>query len=148
MGGLVVRREVDEEGNVYHVVVEGGGGVVVLHIFAVVEEVNHGFQVQVFLGVFEDVLHHLVVIGDGKVVVMVGIFFGNAQFVPQVHRHPGNVGVVAAVDVDEDNPLSFANCSTFSSSILVTFRSFQQNTIIADEQFIINSAKSKILPSS
>lgn len=105
MGGLVVRREVDEEGNVYHVVVEGRGGVVVLHIFAMVGEVNHGFQVQVCLGVFEDVLHHLVVIGDGKVVVMVGIFFGNAQFVPQVHRHPGNVGVVAAVDVDEDDPL-------------------------------------------
>ena len=148
MGGLVVRRKVDEEGNVYHVVVEGRGGVVVLHIFAMVGEVNHGFQVQVGLGVFEDVLHHLVVIGDGKVVVMVGIFFGNAQFVPQVHGHPGNVGVVAAVDVDEDDPLSFANCSTFSSYILDTFPSFQKNTIIADEQFIINSAKSKILPSS
>ena len=105
MGGLVVRGKVDEEGDVHHIIVEGGCGVVVLHVFAVVGEVNHGFQVQVRLGVFEDFLHHLVIIGDGEVVVMIGIFFGDAQLIAEVHRHPGDVGVVAAVDVDEDDPL-------------------------------------------
>lgn len=105
MGGLVVRRQVYEEGDVHHVVVEGGGGMVVLHIFPVVREVDHGLQVQVCLGVFEDFLHHPVVVGDGEVIVVVRVLFGNAQLVPEVHRYPGDVGVVAAVDVDEDDPL-------------------------------------------
>lgn len=103
MGGLVVRRQIYEEGDVHHVVVEGGGGMVVLHIFPVVREVDHGLQVQVCLGVFEDILHHLIVVGDGEVIVVVGVLFGNAQFVPEVHRYPGDVGVVTAVDIDEDD---------------------------------------------
>ncbi len=73
MGGLVVRRQVYEEGDVHHVVVEGGGGMIVLHIFPVVREVDHGLQVQVCPGVFEDILHHPIVVGDGEVIVVVRV---------------------------------------------------------------------------
>ena len=105
VGGLVVRGQVYEEGDVYHVIVEGGRGMEVLHIFPVVREVNHGLQVQVCLGVFEDVLHHPVVVGDGEVVIVVRVFLGNAQLIPEVHRYPGDVGVMAAVDIDENDTL-------------------------------------------
>lgn len=103
VGCLVGWREVDEERDVDHVVVERGRCVVVFHVLAVVGEVDHGLEVQVLLRVFEDVADDFVVIGNGQVIVMVRVAGRDAEFVSLVDRNAGEVGVVAAVDVDEDD---------------------------------------------